>query len=137
MSIFFDEDKALVPPTDESWSKGARTDISENFAAVSKAFAMTELTQSELRNNEEEYGNVVQMLHENGNSNFTNPLDASNFMVDDMDIAPSTTEMETNFWNRVDHAKKNNEELTLKLEEAGYDTRDNMQKVIAKKAQIT
>ena len=135
MSIFFDEDKALVPPTDESWSKGARTDISENFAAVSKAFAMTELTQSELRNNEEEYGNVVQMLHENGNSNFTNPLDASNFMVDDMDIAPSTTEMETNFWNRVDHAKKNNEELTLKLEEAGYDTRDNMQKVIAKKAQ--
>jgi len=135
MSIFFDEDKALVPPTNESWSKGARTDISENFAAVSKAFAMTELTQSELRNNEEEYGNVVQMLHENGNSNFTNPLDASNFMVDDMDIAPSTTEMETNFWNRVDHAKKNNEELTLKLEEAGYDTRENMQKVIAKKAQ--
>jgi len=134
MSIFFDEDKALTPKSNESWSKGPRTDISENFSAVSKAFAMTELTQSEHRNNEEEYGNVVQMLHENGNSNFTNPLDASNFMVDDMDIAPSTTEMETNFWNRVDHAKKNNEELTLKLEEAGYDTRENMQKVIAKKA---
>ena len=95
---------------------------------------MTELTQSELRNNEEEYGNVVQLLHENGNSNFINPLDPINYMVDDIDIAPSTEEMEADFWKRVDHAKQNNEELTLKLKEAGYDTRENMQKVIAKKS---
>jgi len=134
MSIFFDEDKALTPKSNESWSKGPRTDISENFSAVSKAFAMTELTQSEHRNNEEEYGNVVQLLHENGNSNFINPLDPMNYMVDDIEIAPSTSEMEADFWNRVNNAKQNNEELTLKLKEAGYDTRENMQKVIAKKA---
>tara|TARA_A100001015_G_scaffold312143_1_gene416724 strand:- start:405 stop:1007 length:603 start_codon:yes stop_codon:yes gene_type:complete len=135
MSIFFDEDKALTPKANESWSKGPRTDISENFAAVSKAFSMTELTQSELRNNEEEYGNVVQLLHENGNSNFINPLDPMNYMVDDIEIAPSTEEMEADFWNRVNNAKQNNEELTLKLKEAGYDSRESMQKVIAKKAQ--
>jgi len=135
MSIFFDEDKALTPKANESWSKGPRTDISENFAAVSKAFSMTEFTQSELRNNEEEYGNVVQLLHENGNSNFINPLDPMNYMVDDIEIAPSTEEMEADFWNRVNNAKQNNEELTLKLKEAGYDSRESMQKVIAKKAQ--
>ena len=134
MSIFFDEDKALTPKSNESWSKGPRTDISENFAAVSKAFSYTELTQSELRNNEEEYGNVVQLLHENGNANFINPLDPMNYMVDDIDIAPSTEEMELDFWKQVDLAKQNNEELTLKLKEASYDTRENMQKVISKKA---
>ena len=135
MSIFFDEDKATTVKTNESWTKGPRTDISENFAAVSKAFSMTELTQSELRNNEEEYGNVVQLLHENGNSNFINPLDPMNYMVDDIDIAPSTDQMEASFWNQVNIAKQNNEELTLKLKEAGYDSKENMQKVIAKKAQ--
>ncbi|MAW01982.1 MAG: hypothetical protein CMI81_03760 [Candidatus Pelagibacter sp.] len=134
MSIFFDEDKALTPSTNESWSKGPRTDISENFKAVSKAFSMTELTQSEIRNKQEEYGNVVQLLHESGNTNFVDPTDPMNFMVDDIDIAPSVAEMETSFWNQVENAKKNNSELDLKLKEAGYDTQENMQKVIAKKA---
>ena len=134
MSIFFDEDKALTPSTNESWSKGPKTDISENFAAVSKAFSMTELTQSEIRNKQEEYGNIVQLLHESGNTNFIDPTDPMNFMVDDIEIPPSVAEMETSFWNQVEHAKKNNPELTFKLKEAGYDTQENMQKVIAKKA---
>ena len=134
MSIFFDEDKALTPSTNESWSKGPKTDISENFAAVSKAFSMTELTQSELRNKQEEYGNVVQLLHQNGNTDFVDPTDPMNFMVDDVEIPPSVAEMETSFWNQVELAKKDNPELNFKLKEAGYDTQENMQKVIAKKA---
>ena len=80
MSIFFDEDKALTPKADESWSRGPRTSISENFAAVSKAFSMTEWSTSEINNLQEEYGNVVQLLHENGNSNFTSPVDIESIM---------------------------------------------------------
>ena len=135
MSIFFDEDKALTPKTDESWSRGPRTDISENFKAVSKAFALSELSISEGINNEEEYGNVVQLLHENGNSNFVNPLDPMLYMVDDIDIAPDKGKMEADFWKQVNEVKKSNPEIDLKLKEAGYDTYENMQKVISKKAQ--
>ena len=75
MSIFFDEDKALTPSSNESWSKGARTNISENWEAVQKAFAKSEMSTSEHNNISEEYGNVVQLLHENGNTNFVNPID--------------------------------------------------------------
>ena len=114
MSIFFDEDKALTPKSNESWSRGPRTDISENFNAVSKAFAMSELSISEGINNEEEYGNVVQLLHENGNSNFVNPLDPMLYMVDDIETAPNKQEMEANFWKQVDEVKKSNPEIDLK-----------------------
>jgi len=136
MSIFFDEDKALVPPTNESWSKGPRTDISENFAAVSKAFSKDGLTQSELNNKTEEYGNVVQILHESGNSNFINPVDQQfNWQTgENMDDIKTLPELEANFWEQVSSASANNEELKTKLFEAGYDSQENMQKVIAKKA---
>ncbi len=136
MSIFFDEDKALVPPTDESWSKGARTDISENFAAVSKAFSMTEMTQSELSNKTEEYGNVVQLLHESGNSNFENPIDQQfNWQTGEgMEDIRSLPELEANFWEQVSSASANNEELKTKLFESGYDSQESMQKLISKKA---
>ena len=148
MSIFFDEDKALTPKSNESWSKGPRTDISENFAAVNKAFSMTELTQSELRNKTEEYGNVVQLLHENGNTNFVNPIDefltleplgsgaSSIFGVHSFDFSErkSKEQLEKEFWLKVEDAKKNNEELNLKLTEAGLDNKDNFHKTISKKA---
>ena len=148
MSIFFDEDKALTPKANESWSKGPRTDISENFAAVSKAFSMTEFTQSELRNNEEEYGNVVQLLHENGNSNFTNPVDIESIMggsqyhdnenlevvgYRQVDNVGDIIQTQANFWKQVEEVKKSNPEIALKLTEAGLDNHDNMKKVIAKK----
>ncbi len=136
MSIFFDEDKALTPKSNESWSKGPRTDISENFAAVSKAFSKDGLTQSELNNKTEEYGNVVQILHESGNSNFINPIDQQfNWQTgENMDDIKTLPELEANFWEQVSSASANNEELKTKLFEAGYDSQENMQKVIAKKA---
>ena len=149
MSIFFDEDKALTPKADESWSRGPRTSISENFSAVSKAFGMTEWSHSEIMNLQEEYGNVVQLLHENGNSNFTSPVDFESIMggskyQDNEDVAVvgyrqvantgDLVQTQANFWKQVEEVKKANPEIALKLTEAGLDTHENMQKVIAKKA---
>ena len=121
MSIFFDEDKALTPKVNESWSKGERTSISENFNAVNKAFAMTEWSHSELMNLEEEYGNVVQLLHENGNSNFTNPVDIESIMGgsqyqenENLEVVGykqvgrvgNIVETQANFWKKVEEIKK-------------------------------
>ena len=136
MSIFFDEDKALTPPTNESWSKGARTGISENWKAVTKSFGMAEMTQSELNNKTEEYGNIVQMLHESGNSNFVNPIDqqfnwSTGENLENIKLLP---ELEADFWQHVEEAKKNNEELSSKLFEAGFDSQENMLNTISKKA---
>jgi len=136
MSIFFDEDKALTPPTNESWSKGARTGISENWKAVTKSFGMAEMTQSELNNKTEEYGNIVQMLHESGNSNFVNPIDqqfnwSTGENLENFKLLP---ELEEDFWQHVEEAKKNNEELSSKLFEAGFDSQENMLNTISKKA---
>ena len=136
MSIFFDEDKALTPSSNESWSKGARTNISENFNAVTKAFGMSEMTQSELRNKTEEYGNIVQFLHESGNTNFVNPIDKQfNWQTgENLENIKLLPELEADFWEQVTEAKKNNEELSSKLFEAGLDSQENMQKTISKKA---
>ena len=149
MSIFFDEDKALTPKVNESWSKGERTSISENFNAVNKAFAMTEWSHSELMNLEEEYGNVVQLLHENGNSNFTNPVDIESIMGgsqyqenENLEVVGykqvgrvgNIVETQANFWKKVEEIKKLNPEIALKLSEARLDTHDNMKKVISEKA---
>jgi len=136
MSIFFDEDKALTPPTNESWSKGARTGISENWKAVTKSFGMAEMYQSELNNKTEEYGNIVQMLHESGNSNFVNPIDqqfnwSTGENLENIKLLP---ELEADFWQHVEEAKKNNEELSSKLFEAGFDSQENMLNTISKKA---
>jgi len=46
MSIFFDEDKSLVAPSNESWSSGAKTDFWENASAAFKAFRRTEVSTS-------------------------------------------------------------------------------------------
>jgi hypothetical protein len=149
MSIFFDEDKALTPKSNESWSKGPRTDISENYAAVAKAFSMTELSTSEMNNLTEEYGNVVQLLHENGNSNFTNPVDIESIMggsqyqenkelgvvgYRQVGEVGNLVETQANFWKHIEKVKKANPELNQKLIEAGLDTYDNMQKKISTKA---
>lgn len=136
MSIFFDEDKALTPPTNESWSKGARTGIAENWKAVTKSFGMAEMKQSELNNKTEEYGNIVQMLHESGNSNFVNPIDqqfnwSTGENLENIKLLP---ELEADFWQHVEEAKKNNEELSSKLFEAGFDSQENMLNTISKKA---
>ena len=135
MSIFFDEDKSSIPATNESWSKGARTNISENFQAVTKAFGMSEMTQSELNNKTEEYGNIVHILHESGNSNFVNPVDQQfNYQTgENLDNIKTLPELEANFWEQVAPAIKNNKELSSKLFEAGLDSQENMQKTISKK----
>ena len=142
MSIFFDEDKALTPKANESWSRGPRTSISENFSAVSKAFSLSELSISEYNNLAEEYGNAVQILHESGNTNFVSPLDevfnwqtGTGFNNETGFVETRSREdLEKDFWRRVNEASKNNEELTLKLNEAGLGTYENMQKKIATKA---
>ena len=142
MSIFFDEDKALTPPSNESWSKGARTNISENWEAVQKAFAKSEMFTSEYNNLTEEYGNAVQLLHENGHTDFVNPLDevfnwqtGTGFDNQTGFVETrSQAELEADFWRRVDEVKKNNKELNFKLTEAGLDNQENFQKTISKKA---
>ena len=146
MSIFFDEDKALTAPSNESWSKGARTNISENWEAVQKAFAKSEMFTSELNNKTEEYGNIVQLLHESGNTNFVNPMDefltleplgsgaSSIFGVHSFDFSErkSKERFEAEFWLKVAEAKKNNDELNFKLIEAGLDNQENFHKTISK-----
>jgi len=142
MSIFFDEDKALTPSSNESWSTGARTNISENWEAVQKAFAKSEMSTSEYNNLTEEYGNAVQLLHENGHTDFVNPLDevfnwqtGTGFDNQTGFVETrSQAELEADFWRRVDEVKKNNKELNFKLTEAGLDNQENFQKTISKKA---
>ncbi len=149
MSIFFDEDKALTPKADESWSRGPRTSISENFSAASKAFSLSELSTSEMNNLQEEYGNVVQLLHENGNTNFTSPVDIQSIMggsqyqdkenyqvvgYRQVDNVGDLAQTQANFWKKVEEVKKTNPDLTFKLIEAGLDTQENLQKKIATKA---
>jgi len=142
MSIFFDEDKALTPSSNESWSKGARTNWDQNWEAVQKAFARSEMFTSEYSNLTEEYGNTVQLLHENGHTNFVNPLDevfnwqtGTGFDNQTGFVETrSQAELEADFWTKVEDAKKNNDELNFKLTEAGLDNQDNFHKTISKKS---
>jgi len=134
MSIFFDEDKSLVAPSNESWSSGAKTDFWENASAAFKAFRRTEVSTSELNNREEEIGNAIQILHDAGHTNILNPLDSNNYFVDDMETAPDRSVMEADFWTKVEKLTQDDQELKFKLMEAGLDNQENMHQTIAKKA---
>jgi hypothetical protein len=142
MSIFFDEDKALTPSSNESWSKGARTNWDQNWEAVQNAFARSEMFTSEYSNRTEEYGNAVQLLHENGHTDFVNPLDevfnwqtGTGFDNQTGFVETrSQAALEADFWLKVAEAKKNNDELNFKLTEAGLDNQDNFHKTISKNA---
>jgi len=134
MSIFFDEDTALKPQIDTTWSKGSRTDLFENTAAAFKAFRRTEITTSEINNLEEEYINMVSILNKAGHSDFISPLDPGNYFVDDIEIAPKREEMEVDFWRRVNELQTTDENLKSLLTDAGLNTYDSMQATISKKA---
>ena len=75
MSIFFDEDTATKISNTASYATGNITGFKENAAAAYKAFVSSELSTSELMNSQEEYGNLVQILHDNGHTNFYSPVE--------------------------------------------------------------
>ena len=64
MSIFHDEETALTPKSDTSWSKGARTGPAENAAAAFKHFVYSEIFTSERNNLNEEYTFNIRDLEE-------------------------------------------------------------------------
>ena len=70
MSIFFDEDTATKISNTASYATGNITGFKENAAAAYKAFVSSELSTSELMNTQEEYGNLTQILHDNGHTTF-------------------------------------------------------------------
>ena len=75
MSIFFNEDQAELPEINGSWNKGTRTNFMENAKASFNAFRRSEMFTSERNNLAEEYGNIVQILHDAGHTDFVSPLD--------------------------------------------------------------
>jgi len=144
MSIFFDEDKALTPESTTSWAKGSKTDYSENFDAMWNAFGRSELYTSEAANLSEEYGNAVQLLHEEGHTDFVNPLDIMGVFSGEGEEQvvgykqtakiPDREKAAADFWKKVAELQLTDENLKFKLSEAGLDTKENMQATIAKKA---
>ena len=144
MGFFYDEDTALVPQANTSFTKGARTNIRENLKSVWKAFGKSEMMTSEMSNKTEEYGNAVQILHNAGHTDFVNPFDAKfdPFMGTGFDNKTgyvstetrSIKELEENFWLEVAEAKKNDDNLNYKLIEGGVDNQENFHKTISKKA---
>jgi len=147
MTIFFDTDTALTPQNNTSFSKGMRTDFMDNFSSAKNAFTRSELFSSERNNLAEEYINVVDILTKAGHSGFISPLDqdlklepkgsgaSSIFGVHRFDLSKkkSRQELEADFWNKVSELQTTDENLKAALVEAGLDTPENMQKIIAEK----
>ena len=75
MSIFFDEDTATKISNTASYATGNITGFKENAAAAYNAFVSSELSTSELMNTQEEYGNLTQILHDNGHTTFFSPVE--------------------------------------------------------------
>ena len=142
MSIFHDEETALTPKSDTSWSKGARTGAAENAAAAFKHFVYSEIFTSERNNLDEEYGNAVQILHEAGHTEMVNPLDeefnwqtgGGRINAEGLPEIKTRDELEGNFWSKVNELRQTDKNLDFKLNQAGLGTADDMQNTISKKA---
>ncbi len=147
MSIFYDEDTALQPKFNESWSKGARTNFLDNWDSQHDAWKKSEIFTSEQNNNAEEFINIVSILKEAGHSDFVNPIDefltlkplgsgaSSIFGVHSFDFSgrKSKEQLISDFWNKVTERQTTDDNLKFLLADAGLDTPENMQKTIAKK----
>ena len=140
MSIFYDEDTALQPKVNESWSKGARTNFLENWDSQHDVWKKSEIFTSEQNNNAEEFINIVSILKEAGHSDFVNPLDqqfnwqtGENIDPKDSSFGKTKEQLISDFWNKVTERQTTDDNLKFLLADAGLDTPDNMQKTIAKK----
>ena len=141
MSIFFNEDQAELPEINTSWNKGTRTNFMENAKASFNAFRRSEMFTSERNNLAEEYGNIVQILHDAGHTDFISPLDQefnpwTGTGIDETDpsFGKSRAELEKDFWEKVGNLQLTDEKLRSVLIGAKLDTAENMQKVIAEKS---
>ena len=141
MSIFFNEDQAELPEINTSWNKGTRTNFMENAKASFNAFRRSEMFTSERNNLAEEYGNIVQILHDAGHTDFVSPLDQefnpwTGTGIDETDpsFGKSRAELEKDFWEKIGNLQLTDERLRSLLVEAKLDTPENMQKVIAEKS---
>ena len=138
MSIFFDEDSATKISNTASYATGNITGFKENAAAAYKAFVSSELSTSELMNTQEEYGNLTQILHDNGHTTFFSPVedDGEQYwnegFMGEID-GRSKDEKEEEFWNNLAEASKNDINLQNKLKENGYSTKDEFYGTIGKK----
>ena len=140
MSIFFNEDQAELPEINTSWNKGIRTNFMENAKASFNAFRRSEIFTSERNNLAEEYGNIVQILHDAGHTDFVSPLDlefdpfgGSTIPQHGRNIK-TRAELEKDFWEKIGNLQLTDERLRSLLVEAKLDTPENMQKVIAEKS---
>ena len=140
MSIFFNEDQAELPEINTSWNKGTRTNFMENAKASFNAFRRSEIFTSERNNLAEEYGNIVQILHDAGHTDFVSPLDlefdpfgGSTIPQHGRNIK-TRAELEKDFWEKIGNLQLTDERLRSLLVEAKLDTPENMQKVIAEKS---
>ena len=142
MSIFFDEDTATKISNTASYATGNITGFKENAAAAYNAFVSSELSTSELMNTQEEYGNLTQILHDNGHTTFFSPVedDGEQYwnegFMGEID-GRSKDEKEEEFWNNLAEASKNDINLQNKLKENGYSTKDEFYGTIGKKVQDT
>ena len=142
MSIFFDEDTTTKISNTASYAAGNITGFKENAAAAYNAFVSSELSTSELMNTQEEYGNLTQILHDNGHTTFFSPVedDGEQYwnegFMGEID-GRSKDEKEEEFWNNLAEASKNDINLQNKLKENGYSTKDEFYGTIGKKVQDT
>ena len=144
MSIFHDEETALTPKSDTSWSKGKRTGPAENAAAAFKHFVTSEVITSERNNYAEEYGNMIAILNKAGHTDLVSPYDpilpfsgeGEEQVVGYKQVAkiPDRRELVVDFWNKVNDLQITDENLKKLLTEAGLNTQESMKDTIAKKA---
>ena len=95
---------------------------------------------SERNNLAEEYGNIVQILHDAGHTDFVSPLDLE-FNPFGGSTVPqhgrnikTRVDLEKDFWEKVGNLQLTDERLRSLLVESKLDTAENMQKVIAEKS---
>ena len=133
MSIFYDSDKSKTPQPYESLAKGKRTDFQDNFSSAWDAFTKTEMILSEINNLDEKYSDINNILEKAGYFAIS-PTDSSNYMVDDTEIPPSRRSLEDGYWKRIAQITAEDENVKNLLIEAGLDTQENMQKLIAEQS---
>ena len=139
MSIFFDEDTALNPNTNSSWSKGERTGGWDNWTANKNAFVRSEMFTSEYNNLEEEYHNIISIATKNGHTDIAHPLESAfNWQTGqgalDFKEVKTKEELEIEFWQNFEELQKTDFNLSAELTTAGLDTKEKMLETIAKKA---
>jgi len=140
MSFFLDEDTALSTVNETNFATGDKTGFTENLKAAYNYGLQTELSNSELLNTVNKYGEIIATAQGLGHTSLVNPFDDDPYATEiigpeETGILPNRNERVDAFHEKLNELQKTDLNLAKALKDKGIDTKENMEKQIGVDAQ--